>query len=32
MGLTSTSTGKKVLSENMELLKQKCDYTIALAR
>lgn len=31
MGLTSTSTGKKVLNENMELLKQKCNYTIALA-
>jgi len=32
MGLTSTSTGTKILSEDIESLKEKCDYTIAIAR
>ena len=32
MGLTSTSTGNKVLNEDIEDLKEKCDYTIAIAR
>lgn len=31
MGLTSSSTGTKVLNENFSLLKEKCDYTIAIA-
>lgn len=32
MGLTSSSTGTKLLDNDMEILKQNCDYTIALAR
>lgn len=32
MGLTSTSTGSKVLNEDIEVLKEKCNYTIAIAR
>ena len=31
MGLTNTSTGKKVLDEDIEKLKKDCDYTIAIA-
>lgn len=31
MGLTSNSTGTKLLNTDMNTLKQKCDYTIALA-
>lgn len=31
MGLTSTSTGTKLLSDEIESLRQKCDYTIAIA-
>lgn len=31
MGLTNTSTGKKVLNEDVEKLKKECDYTIAIA-
>ena len=31
MGLTSSSTGSKLLSNDIELLKDKCDYTIAIA-
>ena len=31
MGLTSSSTGSKLLNDNIELLKNKCDYTIAIA-
>ena len=32
MGLTGASTGSKVLDEDIELLKEKCDYVIAIAR
>lgn len=32
MGLTSTSTGTKLLDSNVENLSKTCDYTIALAR
>lgn len=32
MGLTSSSTGSKLLSDDIEVLKDKCDYTIAIAR
>lgn len=32
MGLTSSSTGSKLLNEDIEILKDKCDYTIAIAR
>ncbi len=32
MGLTGTSTGNRVLNEDIELLKQNCDYTVAIAR
>ncbi len=32
MGLTGNSTGSKVLNEDIESLKEKCDYTIAIAR
>ena len=31
MGLTSSSTGSKLLNEDIEVLKNKCDYTIAIA-
>lgn len=31
MGLTFKSTGKKVLNENIDDLKKKCDYTVAIA-
>lgn len=31
MGLTSTSTGNKVLNEDIESLKEKCDYVVAIA-
>ena len=31
MGLTSSSTGSKLLDDNIESLKNKCDYTIAIA-
>jgi len=31
MGLTSSSTGSKLLNEDLEILKAKCDYTIAIA-
>ena len=31
MGLTSSSTGSKLLNGNIEVLKDKCDYTIAIA-
>lgn len=31
MGLTSSSTGTKLLNDNIEILKEKCDYTIAIA-
>lgn len=31
MGLTANSTGKKILSNDIETLKGKCDYTIAIA-
>lgn len=31
MGLTSSSTGSKLLNDNIEILKDKCDYTIAIA-
>ena len=31
MGLTGASTGTKVLNEDIEDLKEKCDYTIAIA-
>ena len=32
MGLTSTSTGSNILNNNIETLKNKCNYTIAIAR
>ena len=32
MGLTKNSTGTKILNEAMESLKEKCNYTISLAR
>lgn len=31
MGLTASSTGSKLLQNEVEELKQKCDYTIAIA-
>ena len=31
MGLTSSSTGSKLLNDDIEFLKNKCDYTIAIA-
>ena len=31
MGLTSSSTGSKLLNDDIEILKDKCDYTIAIA-
>ncbi len=32
MGLTSNSTGNKVLNEDMQAMKEKAEYTIAIAR
>lgn len=32
MGLTNNSTGAKVLDEDIEEMKEKTDYTIAIAR
>lgn len=32
MGLTSSSTGNKVLNEDIESMKEKTNYTIAIAR
>ena len=32
MGLTSSSTGSNLLNDDIEILKDKCDYTIAIAR
>jgi hypothetical protein len=32
MGLTSNSTGNKVLNEDMQAIKEKAEYTIAIAR
>lgn len=32
MGLTSASTGSKLLNSDVEILKKNCDYTIAIAR
>lgn len=31
MGLTASSTGSKLLQNDIEELKKKCDYTIAIA-
>lgn len=31
MGLTASSTGSKLLQNDMEEQKEKCDYTIAIA-
>ncbi len=31
MGLTSSSTGTKLLDDNIEEIKQKCEYTVAIA-
>lgn len=31
MGLTSSSTGTKILTDDFEILKNKCEYTVALA-
>lgn len=31
MGLTNSSTGSKLLNNNIEELKNSCDYTIAIA-
>ncbi len=32
MGLTSTSTGNKLLNGDVEILKKSCNYTVAIAR
>lgn len=32
MGLTNSSTGNKVLSEDLTELKSKCDYVVGLSR
>jgi len=32
MGLTSSSTGTKLLNYNVKLMQKNCDYTIAIAR
>ena len=32
MGLSSSSTGIKLLNADIEILKNNCDYTIAIAR
>lgn len=32
MGLTTSSTGTNLLNDDIALLKNKCDYTIAIAR
>ena len=32
MGLTSTSTGTKVLEEDIQTMQEKANYTIAIAR
>lgn len=32
MGLTSTSTGTKVLAEDIQTMQKKANYTIAIAR
>ena len=32
MGLTGTSTGNKILNEDIEELKEKCNYVVAIAR
>lgn len=32
MGLTKSSTGTKLLNDEIEVLKQNCDFTIALTR
>ena len=32
MGLTKSSTGSKLLNENIKKLKEQTDFTIALAR
>lgn len=31
MGLTSSSTGAKLLDNDIEVLKSKCDFTVAIA-
>jgi len=31
MGLTTSSTGRKVLTDDFELLRNGCDFTVALA-
>lgn len=31
LGLTGSSTGKRLLNEDMEKIKQKCNYTVAIA-
>lgn len=31
MGLTGSSTGKRVLNESIEKLKRNCNYTVAIA-
>lgn len=31
MGLTSSSTGTKTLTDDFEIFKNKCNYTVALA-
>ena len=30
MGLTSFSTGKKILNSDFEILQKKCDFTVAI--
>ena len=31
LGLTASSTGNKLLQNNIEELKEKCDYVVAIA-
>lgn len=31
MGLTASSTGSKLLQNDLEKIKQKCDYSVAIA-
>lgn len=31
LGLTGSSTGKKILNEDIEKIKQNCNYTVAIA-
>lgn len=31
MGLTASSTGRKVINPDFEILKEQCDFTVALS-